>query len=283
MEPASSSSPSSAPDHDPLENRRIVSLSPNITEILFALGLDERIAGVTRYCDYPPEALTLPKVGGYYDPNYEEIVRLQPDLVILLESQEAQKEHLVTMGLQTLTVDNQTIAAILKSIITIGEASGRSTEAHEIAAHLRQRTEVVKDKTSAVSRPRVMVSVGRTLGIGSLDEIYIAGRNGFYDELITLAGGVNAYGGKRIKFPMLSAEGILQLNPDIIIDMVPDLKAQGLNEKDILKTWELVEQVNAVQNNRVYLFSEDYAVIPGPRFILILEAMARAIHPEVGW
>ena len=263
--------------------RRIVSMAPNITEVLFSLGLGDRVVGVTSFCDYPPEALTLPKVGGYYNPHYEAIVQLRPDLIILLESQGEQKAYLEALGFSILMVDNQTVSAILESIVSIGTACGRVEKARERVAELQQSIDRIKHKTKNLPRPRVMVSVGRTLGTGSLEEVYVAGSAGFYDELLSLAGGDNVYTGKGAKFPLLTAEGILSLNPDIIIDMVPEMESRGLLESDILREWDIVSQINAVKHKRVYLLSQDFVVIPGPRFILIVQAMAKVIHPEVDW
>jgi iron complex transport system substrate-binding protein len=100
--------------------------------------------------------------------------------------------------------------------------------------------------------------------------------------MISLAGGVNAYRGG-VTFPMLSREGVIRMNPDVIIDMIPDLDEKGLDRAAILREWETVSPVDAVRNGRVYVFGEDYVAVPGPRFILIAEKMARAIHPEAAW
>ncbi len=100
--------------------------------------------------------------------------------------------------------------------------------------------------------------------------------------MITLAGGVNAYAGD-IAFPVVSREGIVQMNPEVIIDMIPDIDEKDWDKAMISKEWDAVSHVDAVSKGRVYVFGEDYVVIPGPRFILILEKMARLIHPEVDW
>jgi len=268
---------------EPANYNRIVSLAPSITEILFILNLGKRTVGVTRYCNYPLEATKKIKVGGYCDPNYELIFELHPDLVILLKEHNEQKKHLMKLGLNILMVNNQTISGILNSIKTIGKICGRGQLSREIVENLQTKINRIKIKTEGLPRPRVMISIGRNMGSGPLKDVYIAGKYGFYDEMITLAGGVNVYEGRDIKFPILSGEGILLLNPEVIIDMVPDLAEKGWNEKVILKEWNSVSEVEAVKNKRVYIFGQDYVVIPGPRFILILEEMARVIHPEISW
>ena len=128
-----------------------------------------------------------------------------------------------------------------------------------------------------------MVSLGRNMGSGRMEDVYIVGRDGFYDEMIRMAGGVNVFDGGSIKFPTVSAEGIMRLNPEVIIDMVPDLADAGLSEEQVAMEWQSLAGVDAVKNGRVHVLAQDYVVIPGPRFILILEAMAHAIHPELAW
>ena len=264
------------------KHMRIVSLAPSITEILFMLGLGDEVVGVTRYCTYPPEAREKPKIGGYYDPNYEAIVVLHPDLVVMLTEHEEPSLNLGKMGLKTLVVDHRNINGILNSISSIGMACGRVREAMIAVGDLRTRMEKVRRAIKGLARPRVMVTVGRNMGSSGIEDVYISGRGGFYSELITLAGGINAYEGD-ITYPSFSEEGIMRINPTVIIDMVPDLGEKALDKNTVIRQWCNLSRVDAVRNSRVYVFCQDYTVIPGPRFINILEEMARTIHPEVHW
>ena len=257
---------------------RIVSLAPSVTETLFALGLGDRVVGVTRYCRFPPEALTKAKVGGYYDPNYEEIVRLRPDLVIMLAEHEAPKKHLQSLQLATLAVSHGKIAEIIRSITIIGERCGAGEKAGEIVADINRRIEKIKTRTRGLPRPRVLVSVGH--GMGSSSDLCVAGRNTYYEEILLLAGGVNAIENKTVSFPLVSAEGIYQINPQVIIDLLPETGEKGRYRETILAEWNKISAVDAVRNKRVYLVAQDYAFIPGPRFIAFLEAIALALHPE---
>ena len=140
---------------------------------------------------------------------------------------------------------------------------------------------IIKDKTIGKERPRVLISIGRTLGSNSLKEVCVSGKNTFFDELITYAGGRNACEEIDIAYPILSAEGILHINPDVIIDLVPGPETKELDETEILEEWKSVSDVNAIKKNRVYVLNEDYAVIPGPRFILLLEDLAHILHTEI--
>jgi cobalamin transport system substrate-binding protein len=263
--------------------KRIISLAPSITEILFQLGLGPNVVGVTRYCDYPPEARDKPRIGGYYNPSYEAIYSHNPDLVILLTEHENPEKYLTKLGLNILKSDHNTIEGILQSIDAIGTLCNVAQKARAITSAIKDRIEIIRRSTSALNRPRVVISIGRNMGSGTLKDIYAAGKGGFYDQMIELAGGVNAYHGVKIKFPVLSTEGIIRLDPEVIIDMIPDMAENNWDEKTILKQWANMAEVDAVKNGRVHVFDDDYVVTPGPRFILLLEKLARSIHPEVKW
>jgi iron complex transport system substrate-binding protein len=142
--------------------------------------------------------------------------------------------------------------------------------------------ERIRQKTAGLPSPRVMVSIGRNLGSGKLKDVYISGKEGFYDEMIEIIGGVNAYSGG-VAFPVVSSEGIITMNPEVIIDMVPDIEEKGWNPEMIQKEWDALPQVDAVKNHRVYVFGEDYVAVPGPRFISIMEKMARVMYPDINW
>lgn len=261
---------------------RIISLAPSITEVLFTLDLGDRVVGVTRYCRYPPEALHKTKIGGYFDQNYEVIIRLHSDLVIMLPEHELAQKHLQSFGVKTLMVNHDNISGILNSILTIGNTCDVGAKALKIVKDIEDRMNRIKNKTNGLPQPQVMISVGRDVGSRCLTYVYVAGKNTFYDDMIILAGGVNVYDGKTIHFPRVSVEGIYQFNPQIIIDMIPDIPEKW-NKETLLAEWNTYSILDAVKKKRVYLFEQDYSIIPGPRFILLLEQMARLIHPEVKW
>ncbi len=263
--------------------QRIISLSPNITEILFALGLGEKVVGVTRFCNYPPEAQLKPRVGGYLDPNYEAILRLKPDVVILISEFQQIRTSLSELGINYLTVSNKTVSDIRSSIIHLGTVLGAELQAEKILANIQLRLDRIEKGTKGSKRPKVMIVIERTLGSGAIEDVYVAGRNTFYDELIQMAGGINAFVDEKIAYPILSAEGIIHLNPEFIIDLVPQLEQTGLNIAQLEKDWVSLSQINAVKNQHVHILSQDYDVIPGPRFIFFLEDLTRIIHPEIDW
>lgn len=268
----------------PQEYQRIISLAPSITETLFALGLEAQIVGVTRYCDYPQKALAKPKVGGYLDPNMEAMVALRPDLVITFPGHQTLTPRLEQLGVATLQVQHQKLTDILDSIRIIGTATDKEAEAKALLADLRSRMEEIKAKIAGLSRPRVLVVMGRPIG-SPLKKIFVAGTGDPYDEMIRIAGGTNAYQGDFIRVPPLSAEGIIHLNPEVIIELVSNQEVQkkGWSDTTLLQDWAGLPMVSAVKTGRIHLFADDFDTVPGPRFILTLEKMAQVIHPEVNW
>lgn len=263
--------------------QRIISLSPSTTEILFALGLSDKVIGVTRYCNYPPEARDKEKVGGYLDPNYEAIALLKPDVVIILPEHENVKEYLDQLSIHHFTVNNKTIADILLSIQKIGNLTNTGAKADSLVNSIQNEIDAISIKTKNLLKPKVMICIGRHSEADNIEDAYFAGRKTFYDQLIETAGGVNAIDKPDIAYPMISAEGIIACNPDIIVELFADFKKSGQSTEAVLNDWKKASGINAVENNRLHLLDSDYVFIPGPRFILLLKDLARIIHPEIDW
>ncbi len=254
---------------------RILSMAPNATEILYALGLGPRLVGVTRFCDYPEEARRLPQAGGYMDPNYEVVLGLQPDLVILLDTHTDVKRQLERLRLRTLSIPYATVADIHASIRLIGDACGAGDAATRMIAELERRQAAVRSSRQggAETPQRVLVCIGRDLTVRRIAGLYIAGRNGFYDELLELVGGENVYRDERVAYPQISAEGVISLNPDVIIDLVSQVP-DGRTEASVRGDWEGLHPVSAVREGRVFVVTGDDALRPGPRYIRFLEQLA---------
>lgn len=262
---------------------RIVSLSPSITETLFALELGNNVVGRTRFCNYPRDVKSIPEVGGYLDLNYEQIISLKPDLVILLPEHEKAQQYLSELGINFLQVDNKTVADILNTISAIGKHCGVPENSKLLLDNIETTISKIKAKTQDLSKPKTLISIGRTLGVGEISEMYVAGTNTYFTELIFIAGGNTIFEDESIAYPTLSAEGLLSVNPDVIIDFFNQASATNLSKNEILKDWETMKGLSAVDNNRITVLSSDYISIPGPRFILLLKDIAKAIHPEIDW
>lgn len=247
---------------------RIVSLSPSITEILYELGLGKRIVGVTDYCTFPEDVRNKARIGGYLNINYEAIILLEPDLVIVpLDYSEEVKDLLDKAGIGSMIVDTHTVDSILDTMEKIGQRCGVENKAEEITARIRSDIDRLSKKAKKRSARRVMIVVGRNKG--SFGNLYIAGKKTFYNELLNILGCENVYAKEGIAYPALSLEGVLRLNPDIIIEMLPNCLDEEKSE--VAAEWHFLKDVNAVKNNKIYIFNQDYVCIPGPRFTLILK------------
>jgi iron complex transport system substrate-binding protein len=258
--------------------QRIVSLSPSLTEILFAVGAGDRVVGVTSFCDYPPEARDITRVGDHLSPNVEAIVRVNPDLVIMLPSAAQLQPVLNGLGIKTLMLQLEGVEDILRVVESVGTAVGCQSEAMTLKNRLQSR---LMRQTPSVGgpTPRVLIVVNhdapRMTGFSS---VYIAGRDGFYDRLISLAGGTNAYDGA-LKYPQLSREGLLRLAPDILIDIVPDPEAQRFTVEQVREGWKQTFKGSAAPPV-VTINTNDYVAIPGPRVMQLLDDFNDAVRKE---
>lgn len=270
-------------DVAPPNYHRIISLAPSITEDLYALGLGNRVIGVTNFCTYPADAITKPSVGGIIDTNYEAILHLQPDLVVLMPAHVEAQSRLQELGIQTLTIDHRTLPGILNSIEAIGDACQVSERADALLASIHERLDTVRARTEGLDRPTVLISAGRSKDSDTIREVYAAGRGQWYDELITIAGGENVFTEQGMPFPSVTGEALVRLNPEIIVEMAPTAHSRGISPEKIIAQWDSLSEIEAVRNGRVHVLDGDYTTIPGPRIVRIVEDLALALHPEVDW
>ncbi|MAY18179.1 MULTISPECIES: ABC transporter substrate-binding protein [unclassified Methylophaga] len=263
--------------------QRIISLAPSITETLFAIDAGDRVIAVTDYCQYPAKVKNLPKVGGYLDPNLEQIVRLQTDMVILLKRQHALKKQLQQLGIQTLSIDNSSLAGIRNSIRDIAAALDKSAKAEILLNDFDRRLESIQQKVAGHPQPNVLLAIAHSSNTHYLDKVYIAGQQDFYNDLLSFTGAKNVYQGKQLRVPALSTEGLLRLNPQIIVDIFPDAGVYSPDISELRQQWQRLDQIDAVRNNQLHIIQADYAVIPGPRIIQLAEQLARIFHPQLDW
>ena len=256
--------------------QRIVSLAPSNTEILFALGLGDKVVGVTDFCDYPEEAQAIEKVGGI-EPNLERIVALAPDLVLAIGGSPAQVEKATDMeklGLTVLVLEPGDIESIMANIELVGKATGVEKEANQLAAQMRKRFDDITTKaTGAGSRPSVFFELDAT----DPSKPYTPGPDSFIDALIGLAGGSNIAAGAKMQWAQLSTEEIIAQNPEVIVlgDVNYGVTAEMVKERP---GWSVI---TAVKNGAIYPIDDILVSRPGPRIIDGLEALARIIHPEL--
>jgi iron complex transport system substrate-binding protein len=247
--------------------QRIISLAPSNTEILFALGLGDKVVGVTDWCDYPPEALEKEKVGSYDTPDTEKIVALNPDLILVAYGTTMDViNNLVGLGLTVFGIKTTDLDDLLNDIRTIGEITDKELEAYALTSEMAVRIQAVTNQTEELEeRPRVFYIVWH-------DPLWTAGSGTFIHELIEKAGGVNIC--QNITgYTTISIEEIVARNPEVIITSEWSYD-WAINATELAST-------NASQTDRIYQGDDDLVQRPSPRLVEGLEWFAHFIHPEI--
>jgi iron complex transport system substrate-binding protein len=258
---------------------RIVALSPSCVELLCALGQGAKLVGIDSYTRYPPEICDRPRLGALLDANYEAIIGLKPDLVVLPASHEAGRSKLSSMKVVCLPVVHDSVVGVIASARLGGKACGVAERGEALAQELETAWTSAQARPVATPRPRVLLCISRDYAATELREVYAAGGDGFYHVLLEAAGATNAGATGPIKFPKLSRENILALDPDIIIEVVTGTAKPAA---EIAKTWSTLPDLKAVKNGRIHVLTGDYATIPGPRFPLLLADFEKIIRPAAG-
>jgi len=259
--------------------QRIVSTAPSITEILYALGLGDRVAAVTRFCRYPPEAQLKPKIGDYINPNIEAIAALKPDLVIVQTNPVRLRARLEALHLRTLEVDQQSIDAIYRSIRAIGEAAGVPDRAQALIGSMRRGLEDFRARSAGAKPARVMFVVGRSQG--RLDGLVVVGRASFLNEVIQLAGGENIFRDALAPYPAVSMEEVIARNPQVILDMgdmSDTMNVSDAHKREVVALWDRVPSVEAVKRHRVFAIASDVYIVPGPRVVDATRLIYEMLH-----
>jgi len=257
--------------------KRIVSLSPNLTQVIYALGDLDSVVGVTVYDEFPLEVVDLPKVGGWINPNYEAILALKPDLVVIMKDQDISfGDKLRELGLKTFTAkSNDSISDILQSITDLGQMLDKEEQAQKLTGHIKTNLDQINEKNKNSSKKSVLLVVGRNPG--SLEDIYVIGTNNYINELIELAGGENIIKNERNALK-ITKESIFSLNPEVIIE-INHLKSD--REAQILEIWKSLKQVDAVKNNQVYVLSSKVLLHPSQRIVEGAKILVDILNPEI--
>ena len=256
---------------------RIISLSPNTTEILAGVGAFPRVVAVSDYCKYPPEAAGLPKVGGWNNPNLEQIASLRPDLVVFSEPQaQFVQEKIEAMGIKTLAVPGQTIEDAYASIERVGRAAGEEEAARRLVERTRGAVEEVRARTAGLPRRRVLCVVDRVPG--TLRDIYAASPGSFIAQLIEAAGGepVSTASGKL--WGKMQKEAVVALDPDVVIDLM--MQPEGRFAEDSRAVWAELSTLRAVREGRVHALRDESLLHPSQFVGDTARRFAEIIHPE---
>jgi len=255
--------------------QRIISLAPNITEILFTLGLGEKVIGVTRYCDFPEDAMKKETIGGMVDPNLEKIIALKADLIIGFRGNPLTTlERLRNLNLPVFVLDiGTTIESTLSIVKKIGTITHTEKRAELLIQSLRERYEKILSALRDVKQePKVFLSLHGT-------GLWTCGKESFLNDLVKKARGMNIAGNIPRKWLNYNLEHLIHEDPEVIIIL-------SKSEKDFLKTKKWIkneahlEGTKAVGADRIYFLDENLATRQGPRLIEALEELARLLHPQ---
>lgn len=252
---------------------RVVSLAPNITEILFAIGMDVRqIVGVSDFCNYPQEAKSITKVGGFPTVNIEKIVSLSPDCVLSLgEASSPLNSNLKKAGLNVISVSAETISGVMDTILMIGRVVGREAEAEKLVNDMRRRLAVVEDAARKITnKKKVYVELWN-------DPLTTCGKNSLVDEVVRTAGGINISGNIDALYPTISQEFVIKENPDIILVGYVSNSGGG-SSKEIASRFGW-GNLNAVKNNGIIDgINPALFLRPGPRIVDGVEQIYRKLY-----
>jgi len=251
--------------------KRIVSLTPSITETLFALGLGPRVVGVGEYTYWPSEAMRKPRIGGLFNPNVERIAALRPDLAVLMPSERDLALKLAPLGVESLIVPIESLADVERSFLTIAERCGVPEAGRELRREWRAGLEHPAESGTPL---RVVLSVGRDAG--RLGDVTVAARGTFLDELLSRSGAVNAFADAPSRYPQVGLEEIVARSPDLIVEirsepMTPEASRALVGE------WDQLPGLVAERRRRIVVIAADYALIPGPRLPLLARDLRAAL------
>jgi len=252
--------------------KRMISLAPNVTEILFALGLDQEIVGVSIHCNFPEKAKTRTRVGSYISLDFEKIVSLKPDLILGTGAGNTKDmvDRLEKLGFPTYIIFPRNFEGILTSVRHLGQVVAKEKESLAIVRNMENRQQEIIALTRDARRPRVFMQIGEA-------PIVTVGRGSFADDLISLAGGENVAAKEDKMYPRWGMEEVLNRLPEVIL--ISSMNPKGSYEK-VVQEWSRWKMIPAVQHGRIHLIDSDLIDRPSPRIIEGLEEMARLFHPE---
>jgi iron complex transport system substrate-binding protein len=258
------------------EKKRIISLAPAITEIIYALQAEDLLVGVSSYCDYPAEAKAIEKVGGFINPNIEKIISLKPDMVILSPNSGTKmvEESLRRLGIPNRVVSFYTIKELLASFVEIGILVGKETEGRALERQLQNAIHDIESNVQLKARPKILFVREHT-------PLYVAGEKTYEDDLITIAGGDNCIDGGRERYPHYTMESVIALNPDTIIDATYYETPSPAQKAEIKNFWAQFKGISALENKNIFIIKTDIHSVPGPRTYELLYLLAEIVHPDI--
>lgn len=258
--------------------QRIISLAPHITEIIFRLGAQDLLVGRTTYCNYPKSAESIATVGAYLNIDYEKIIFLNPDIIFQFPNQQ-NRMKLEQLGLQVEDIPNESIEDILTSIEKIGRILNKISQAEELILGIQDTLNKITSVQFS-SPPSAMLIVGRQQG--SVEKLHLAGKDTYLNQIWELCGGVNAFEEVPFRYFSVNREDLFKRSIDVIIEFHPDWDLGEQQLKNEQKVWQVLDQIPAVKKGNIFIFQDDFYLIPGPRItkiaLIFYKIVSRLAH-----
>jgi iron complex transport system substrate-binding protein len=259
------------------EARRVVSIIPATTEMLFAMGAGDRVVAVGSYDRFPPEVERLPRVGALLDPNIERILSLRPDLVVLYGTQTDLRAQMERAGVAYYSYLHRGLPDITQTIRSLGARVGVDNAANALADRIERELADIRRRVSKSARPKTLVVFGREPG--TLKNIDASGGVGFLHDMLETAGGTDVLADAKRQSVLMSTELVLARAPEVIIEL---RYARGdTTAASDLTAWDALPSVPAVKNRKVFMLQGEEFVVPGPRVVVATARLARTLHPEL--
>jgi len=255
---------------------RIVSLIPAVTEMLFAMDAGDEVVGVSTFDHYPPAVETRTRVGALVDPDFERIISLRPDLVVVYATQGDLIARLDRAHLPIFKYQHAGLADVTATMRALGARIGRAREADREATRIEGDLDAVRASTAGRPRPRTALVFGREAG--ALRGIFVSGGVGFLHDMLETAGGTNVFGDVPQQSLQASAELLIARAPEVIVELRPDEKWSADRLRQETAVWKGLPTLPAVRSGRVYILASDELLVPGPRVAEAVRLMARAIR-----
>ncbi|MDY6837501.1 MAG: helical backbone metal receptor [Thermodesulfobacteriota bacterium] len=258
---------------------RAVSLGPNITETIFALGQGHCLVGVSDFDNFPSEARALPRVGGYVNPNLERLLALRPDLILLHGKHEKVDTFCRDKGIRVVHVAMESLSSVFSAITQLGEVFQCPQRAARLCRNIGEDLGALRKKVSVYQRPRVFVCLWRSSA--GLSGLGTAGKGSYVGELLEAAGGGSIFEDVAVPYPEVSKESLIKRKPEIILELRPGEEVSHEQKRALISDWQVLRTVPAVQSGRIHILTDDFLLVPGPRMGLAVRAIAQALHPEM--
>lgn len=240
---------------------RIVTLSPSLNEIVFALGSGNNIVANTQYCNYPEESKSIPKIGGYANISLEKLLMHKPSLILAQDYDKELISNIKKLNLNLKTFKTNNLASIKNTINSVSKLLGKEKIAKELVDGIDSE---LKSVSNIVENKKILIVISPREDLNKI--IYVAGNNLYFNDIIEASGNMNAYISSSLSQPIVNVEKIIKMNPDIVIMLAPYIHDRGVSKNSLKKPWQALP-INAAKKGMIYIVDKEYAGIPSNRVV----------------